>query len=279
MQATQMKEKAMKKNLRQIAFERRADVLDMIFQAKAGHLGGDMSCMDILVCLYYEVMDIEKLLSKSPDRDRFVLSKGHNAEALYTVLADRGFFPKDMLKSYARLDTILAQHPTPKIPGVEAATGSLGHGLSLGVGLAMGLMRDGRAAHVYVLMGDGEQAEGSVWEAAMAAGKYGLEQLTAIVDRNGLQISGGTEQVMPLEDLRAKYQAFGWHVVECDGHSSEELCAALRTRVRQKPVVVLAKTCKGYGSPVTAGQAIWHHKVPSLEEYEQIRRDLTARRA
>lgn len=269
----------MEKNLKQIAFERRTEVLDMIFQAKAGHLGGDMSCMDILVCLYYDVMDVNKLLSQSPDRDRFVLSKGHNAEALYTVLADKGFFAKDMLKSYAQLDTALAQHPTPKIPGVEAATGSLGHGLSLGVGLAMGLQRDGNPAHVYVLMGDGEQAEGSVWEAAMAAGKYGLEQLTAIVDRNGLQISGCTEQVMPLEGLREKYQAFGWHVVECDGHSSKELCAALRTRVFQKPVAVLAKTCKGYGSPVTAGQAIWHHKVPSLEEYEQIRRDLTAQRA
>ena len=269
----------MAKTLREIAFERRVEVLDMIFQAKAGHFGGDMSCMDILVCLYYDVMDVGKLLSKSPSRDRFILSKGHNAEALYTVLADRGFFSKDMLKSYARLDTVLAQHPTCKIPGVEAATGSLGHGLSLGVGLAMGLQRDGNPAHVYVLMGDGEQAEVSVWEAAMAAGKYKLEQLTGIVDRNGLQISGNTERVMPLEGLKAKYQAFGWHVVECDGHDSKELCAALRIRCRQKPVVVLANTHKGYGSPLTVDQAIWHHKVPSLEEYEQIRRDLIAQRA
>ena len=269
----------MEKDLRQIALERRIETLDMIFQAKAGHFGGDMSCMDILVCLYYDVMDADKLRAQSPDRDRFVLSNGHNAEALYTVLADRGFFAKDLLKSYARLDTALAQHPTRKIPGVEAATGSLGHGLSLGVGLAMGLQRDGNPAHVYVLMGDGEQAEGSVWEAAMAAGKYGLEQLTAIIDRNGLQISGNTEEVMPLEQLSAKYQAFGWHVMECDGHNCEEVCAALRTRVCQKPVAILADTHKGYGSRLTVDQAVWHHRVPSPEEYERIRRDLLAQRA
>lgn len=268
----------MYQTLRKIAFDRRLDVLDMIFRAGAGHLGGDMSCMDILVCLYYEVMDVEKLLAGSDERDRFILSKGHNAEALYAVLADLGFFDKSQLDTYARLDTALAQHPTRKVPGVEAATGSLGHGLALGVGLAMGLQRDHSPAHVYVLMGDGEQAEGSVWEAAMAAGKYGLDGLTAIVDRNRLQISGDTERVMPLERLKAKYEAFGWRALECDGHDGRELCAALRARASGKPVAVIARTQKGYGSAVTAGQAVWHHRPPSPEEYERIRRDLLAAR-
>ena len=193
------KENKMEKDLRQIALERRIETLDMIFQAKAGHFGGDMSCMDILVCLYYDVMDADKLRAQSPDRDRFVLSKGHNAEALYTVLADRGFFAKDLLKSYARLDTALAQHPTRKIPGVEAATGSLGHGLSLGVGLAMGLQRDGNPAHVYVLMGDGEQAEGSGWEiwAGAAYSHYRSQRPSDIRQYRGGDAAGTAEREIP----------------------------------------------------------------------------------
>ena len=153
-------------------------------------------------------MDTEKIKRGEADRDRFLLSKGHCAEALYAVLADRGFFPKERLLTYARFDTALAEHPTRKVPGIEAATGALGHGLSLAVGMAAAARRDGSPAHVYVLMGDGEQDEGSVWEAAMAAGKYGLENLTAIVDRNRLQISGNTEQVMPLSPLAARYRDF-----------------------------------------------------------------------
>lgn len=260
--------------LEQIAYERRIDALDLVYKAGAGHLGGSMGCMDILVSLYYGVMDVEKIRRGAPDRDRFILSKGHNAEALYAVLAGLGFIDGAALKTYAQLDTALAQHPTQKVPGVEAATGSLGHGLSLGVGMALGLMREGNPARVFVLMGDGEQAEGSVWEAAMSAAKYGLDNLMAVVDRNGLQISGPTEEVMPLDELGRKYEAFGWHVEECDGHDCGALCEALNARTRGKPTVVIAKTHKGYGSAVTQDKASWHHKTPSKEQYEEIRSDL-----
>lgn len=264
----------MKRRLTRIAYERRMDVLEMVYHAQAGHLGGDMSCMEILVSLYYEVMDMHKLLAESWDRDRFVFSKGHNAEALYAVLADCGFFQKEKLREYTCFDSPLAQHPTRKVPGVEVATGSLGHGLSVGVGMALGFVRSKNPAHVYVLMGDGEQAEGSIWEAAMAASKYDLENLTAIVDRNALQISGETEKVMPLEDLEKKYRAFGWEVVVCNGHNCDEIIKALYTRMSKKPVAVIAKTHKGYGSRTTVDKAQWHHKVPSQQEYEQIRNEL-----
>ena len=266
-------------NLRRIAWARRLDVLDMICAAGTGHIGGDMSCMDILVCLYYRVMDTQRILRNAPDRDRLFLSKGHNAEALYAVLSDCGFFHKNLLNTYAKMDTALAQHPTRKVPGVEAATGSLGHGLALGVGTALGLKESVPDAHVYVLMGDGEQAEGSVWEAAMAAGKFGLTQLTAIVDRNRLQISGDTECVMPLDDLAAKYHAFGWHTVVCDGHDPDALTEALLMRDPARPVAVIAHTHKGYGCAVMQDQAGWHHSVPDALQAEEIRKDLMARMA
>ena len=267
----------MNPSLQQIAWARRLDVLDMVCASASGHIGGDMSCMDILVCLYYRVMDMGRISRGAPNRDRFILSKGHNAEALYTVLADCGLISKDLLNTYAKMDTILAQHPTRKIPGVEVATGSLGHGLALGVGMALGLRESAPDAHIYVLMGDGEQAEGSVWEAAMAGGKFALTRLTAIVDRNRLQISGGTEQVMPLDDLAEKYRAFGWHTVVCDGHDSEALTEALLTRDSTHPVAVIAQTHKGYGSAVMQDQVEWHHRVPNASQADEIRRDLTAR--
>lgn len=261
-------------NLTKIAFERRLDVLEMVNRSRTGHIGGSMSCMDVLVCLYYEVMDTIKILAGDVDRDRFVLSKGHCGEALYTILADKGFFPKEELATYARFDTRLAEHPNHKLPGIEIGTGALGHGLSIGMGLALALRRDENSAHVYVLMGDGEQAEGSVWEAAMAANKYKLDNLTAIVDRNRLQISGTTEDVMPLDDLRQRYESFGWHVVECNGHDAVSICEALRTRVTNQPVMVIANTIKGYGSSVMENKADWHHLVPTQDQYLQIRSDL-----
>ena len=233
-----------------------------------------MSCMDTLVALYYEVMDVEKIRAGALDRDRFILSKGHCAEAYYTVLADRGFIPKEELETFTRFGTHLAEHPTYKIPGVEVATGALGHGLPIGVGMAIGLQHSAPNAHVYVLMGDGEQAEGSIWEAAMSAAKYDLSNLTCIIDRNRLQISGTTEEVMPLEKLADKYRAFGFEVLSCDGQDPEALVAALRTRCAGKPVAVIANTIKGYGSPVMENQAPWHHAIPNAEQYEQIRSDL-----
>lgn len=262
-------------DLKWIAKDRRLDVLEMVRAAKTGHIGGSMSCMDILVCLYYQVMDTQKILAGGFDRDRFILSKGHCAEALYTILADLGFMPKDTLKTYAVFDTILAEHPTMKVPGVEAATGALGHGLSLGVGMAIGLKAANSPAHIYVLMGDGEQAEGSNWEAAMAASKHKLCNLTVVIDRNRLQISGDTEEVMPIEDLADKYRAFGFECRTCDGHDPESLITSI-TQPHNRPLCVIAKTIKGYGSPIMANKADWHHLVPNDAEYAQIKADLSA---
>ena len=266
----------MESSLAQIACQRRLDVLEMVYAHKSGHIGGSMSCMDILTALYYEVMDTDKILAGAPERDRFVLSKGHCAEALYAVLAGRGFFPREELATFTEFGTRLAEHPTRKIPGVEVATGALGHGLPVGVGMALGLKADGCHAHVYVLMGDGEQAEGSVWEAAMAAAKYGLDNLTAIIDRNRLQISGGTEDVMPLDDLGARYAAFGFEVVCCDGHDFAQLLPALRHRAPGRPVALIADTVKGKGCALMENRADWHHLIPNAEQYACIQGDLAA---
>jgi len=263
--------------LKKTAFERRLDVLEMVYASKSGHIGGSMSCMDILTALYYEVMDSEKIKIKALDRDRFILSKGHCAEALYAVLADRGFFPAEDLMSFGAFDTALAEHPTKKVEGVEVATGALGHGLSMGVGMAIGLAET--VAQIYVLMGDGELAEGTIWEAAMSAGKHKLNNLTAIIDRNKLQISGTTEEVMPLENLADKFSAFGWVVKECNGHEPSELIRELtKSRPLDKPLVLIAETIKGYGSTVMENSADWHHLIPNAQQYERIKADLQQRR-
>ena len=261
--------------LRKIAFERRLDVLEMDYRHRAGHIGGSMSCMDTLVALYYEVMDVGKIKAGAPDRDRFILSKGHCAEAYYSVLADVGFIEKSELNTFTEFKTRLAEHPTYKIPGVEAATGALGHGMSLGVGMALGLKQSAPEAHVYVLTGDGEQAEGSNWEAAMSAAKFKLDNFTVIIDRNRLQISGTTEDVMPLDNLIAKYEGFGFKVVECEGNDPDILAEALRIREPGKPVAIIANTIKGYGSPVMENKAEWHHAIPNDAQYEIITADLT----
>jgi transketolase len=252
------------RHLVKIAAARRLDVLEMVYSSKAGHIGGSLSCMDILVALFHQVME---------DGDRFILSKGHCAEALFAVLSGKGCFPRSELGSFSRLGTRLAGHPTPKVPGVDFATGSLGHGLSVGVGMALGMKLDCSKSRVFVLMGDGEQAEGAVWEAAMAGSKHKLGNLVCVIDRNRLQISGSTEDVMPLEDLGAKYEAFGFVVKKCDGHNMGQLVAALSAK-EDKPAAVIANTVKGYGSSVTSGKAEWHHKAPNALEFEEIRADL-----
>lgn len=262
------------RNLKKIACQRRLDVLEMVYASKAGHIGGSFSGMDTLVALYYHLMDVAKIKRGDPDRDRFVLSKGHCAEALYTVLADNGFFDKEELSTFTHFGTRLAEHPTKGIPGIEIATGALGHGLSAGVGMALALEADKLPAHVYVLMGDGEQAEGSVWEAAMAAAGFGLGNLTAIIDRNRLQISGCTEDIMPVGDIEGKYRAFGWHAVVCDGHDFNQLIPALQIRKPAQPVVVIAETVKGRGSRLMENIAEWHHQIPTADEYQVIKADL-----
>ena len=212
------------------------------------HVGGALSATDILVALYREVMRVRPDEPDWPERDHFVLSKGHASAALYATLAECGFFPVEELAGYGRSCGRLMAHPTPAVPGVEFATGSLGHGLALGTGLALAAKRAGRGNRVFVLLGDGELQEGSVWEAAMAAAHYRLDNLTAIVDRNRLQISGSTEDRMRLEPLADKWRAFGWQTSEVDGHDLGELVPALRAAPDEgRPVVLIADTVKGRG--------------------------------
>jgi len=259
----------------------RRDVLDMIYRSKGGHFGGDFSVMDILVTLYNLHMNVSPENINSPDRDRFILSKGHAVAALYAVLSDRGFFPKSDLETFSQFGSKYIGHPNNKVIGVEMNSGSLGHGLSVGVGMALAGKMDDAAYRVYVVMGDGELAEGTVWEGAMAAGHYGLDNLTAFIDRNRLQISGPTEEVMAQDDQSERWAAFGWNVLKANGHDIKSLDAAV-TRAKActgKPTVVIAKTRKGYGYAGAENKADWHHKVPDQEQYEAAKSELNRREA
>ena len=263
------------------AYRLRQDVLDIIMAGGGGHIGGDMSSMEIMLTLYSR-MHVSPERLRDPDRDRFVLSKGHCVETLYAVLADRGFLKLEEVKAqFSKFGSEYIGHPHNTIPGIEMNSGSLGHGLSVGVGMALAARMDGRAYRTYVLMGDGELAEGSVWEGAMAAGHYSLDNLCAVVDRNHLQISGTTEQVMTPGDLHARFAAFGWHVIDVsDGNDVDQLKAAFdgAEETKGKPTVVIANTVKGKGSPLMENKASWHHHLPTAEEYEQIRRDFLERK-
>lgn len=261
-------------SLIQAAYRRRLNILDMVYKTSSGHIGGAMSCIDALTVLYDRVMDTERMIRGEVDADHFILSKGHCAEALYTVLVDHGFIAQDDLDTYAQFGTHLAEHPTRGLCGVDIATGALGHGFPVACGMALGCLRQGSQNHIYALMGDGEQAEGSVWEAAMFAAKYRLDNLTAMIDRNHLQISGSTEDVMPLGDLGARYAAFGWHVIEVDGHHYDAVYEALTARIEGQPVLVVLHTVKGKGSAIMENKAQWHHQIPDKATYEQIKADL-----
>jgi len=254
--------------LKKKSIEVRIDILNMIYEAKSGHTGGSLSCTDILTVIYYGVMNIDPKNPSWEDRDRFILSKGHSVEAYYAVLADRGFFPKEELKTYCKYKSRLIGHPNVKVPGVEMNTGALGHGLSAGVGMALAAKMDKKSFKVYVLMGDGEQAEGSVWEAAMAAGHYKLDNLIGIIDRNKLQISGCTEDVMTLENLSDRWRSFGWEVIEVDGHDIQQLMDTFKKIpvAAQKPHLILAHTTKGKGVSFMENVAKWHHGVPDEEQ-------------
>ncbi len=252
------------KSLRRKAVEIRRALLRMIHHGKAGHTGGALSSTDILVALYYGVMRTDPHHPHWDGRDYFVMSKGHSVEGLFCILADLGFFPKAELDTFCQFGTRLIGHPNNKVPGIEMNTGALGHGLSIATGMAKGLKMFGRANRVFTLMGDGEQAEGSLWEAAMAAANYRLDNLTAIIDRNGLQISGGTEKVMALEPLAERWTAFGWQVEGIDGHDPEALRDRLgaRPEVPGKPRLFIAKTIKGRGVKEMENVPKWHHGVP-----------------
>ena len=248
----------------------RRNLLTCIKRAGAGHTGGDLSCIDILNVLYNRVLNVSPETNNDPARDRYVQSKGHSVEALYVVLADRGFFPESDLDTLCRYRSHYVGHPTRKINGIEHNTGALGHGLSFSVGVALGGKKDAASYKVYTLLGDGELAEGSNWEAALAAAHYGLDNLVAIVDRNNLQITGPTRDVCALESLDEKFTAFGWSVRNANGHDIGELTAALTAVPFEpgKPSVILAQTVKGKGVSFMENVARWHHGVPDDDEYE-----------
>lgn len=267
--------------LKVMSYDLRRDVVDMIISGKGGHIGGDMSMMDILVTLYFKVMNISPENQDDPNRDRFILSKGHSVETLYAVLAKKGFFPmEEVISQFSKFGSPYIGHPNNKLPGIEMNSGSLGHGLPVAVGMALAGKQDGRNYRVYTIMGDGELAEGSVWEGAMSAAHYKLDNLCAVVDRNRLQISGSTEEVMHHDDLQARFEAFGWHVIQVDGHDYDALVASFEKAKHTKgqPTMLIANTVKGCGSAVMENKAGWHHHVPNQEEYEQILSDFNARK-
>lgn len=269
------------KELKKLAYKLRQDVVDMIVNGKGGHIGGDMSVMDTLVTLYFKEMNISVDNFNTKDHDHFIMSKGHSVEALYAVLAEKGFFPIErVLKEFSQFGSMFIGHPNNKLPGIEMNSGALGHGLPVAVGMAIAERMNKSKNRVYVVMGDGELAEGSVWEGAMSGANYRLDNLCAIIDRNRLQISGSTEDVMALDDLHRKWDSFGWHVIDVDdGNDIEKLARAFEESrmVKGKPSVLIANTIKGKGSSVMENKAAWHRHVPSAEEYEQIKKDLAAR--
>ena len=253
--------------------------LQCVYDAASGHPGGSMSCMDLLTVLYFGIMRIDPEAPKAENRDRFVLSKGHCTPALYSVLALRGFFPVEDLKKFRSIEDHYSGHPDMvHVKGVDMSTGSLGQGISAAVGMALAGKLDKKSYRVYTILGDGEIEEGQTWEAAMAAAKWNLDNLCAVVDVNGLQIDGKTSDVMPSEPLDKKYEAFGWHVIKIDGHDYDAIYNAYREAesVKGKPTVILANTVKGKGISYMENNAGWHGKAPNQEQYEQGIAELTA---
>jgi len=253
--------------------------MEAVHRAASGHIGGSLSSVDILAMLYGEVLRVDPQNPSCPDRDRFVLSKGHITPALYGILALRGFFPEGDLGLFRSITGHMSGHAEMQhVRGVDMSTGSLGQGISAAVGMAMAGQLDQKPYRVYALLGDGELNEGQVWEAAMAANKYKLDNLTAIVDVNGLQIDGATADIMPIEPLDAKWSAFGWHVIKVDGHDFEALRAAFceAAETKGKPTVLLADTVKGKGVSFMEGNVDWHGKPPNDAEYEAARTELDA---
>lgn len=257
-------------DLRLKSLRYRCSILKWIKHCGAGHTGGSLSATDILNVLYNRILNVSPETAGDPSRDRYIQSKGHSVEALFVVLADVGFFPEAELATMGGYQSHFVGHPTRKIPGVEQNTGALGHGLPLAVGTALGARLDDADFRTFTLLGDGELAEGSNWEAAMAASHYDLDNLTAIIDCNTLQITGHTHEVMSNEPLDEKWHAFGWAVTHVDGHDIAALTTALEKPLEPgKPTAVIANTIKGRGIGFMENNGVWHHKVPSEEEYRQ----------
>lgn len=267
--------------LETLRWDLRRDCVDIIMAGKGGHIGGDMSVIDALMVLYARHLNIAPDRVDDPDRDRFVLSKGHAMEAYYAVLCHEGYLDLDDVKArFSQFGSPYIGHPNNKLPGIEMNSGSLGHGLPVAVGMALAARMDKRPTRVYTIMGDGELAEGSVWEGAMSGGNYALDNLCALVDRNRLQISGCTEDVMKQDSQEERWASFGWNVLSIPGNDVAAIDEALglASRTEGKPTVIIINTVKGYGSPIMEDKAGWHHHLPNAEEYVRIVADFAARK-
>lgn len=272
----------MKKELNGKCLQLRKDLIDLLYSIQTGHPGGSLSCTEILATLYYDIMQIKPKNPKWENRDRLILSKGHAAPMLYLILAERGFFPREELKTLRQIDSILQGHPClHKTPGVELSTGALGLGLGAGVGMALGERLKDSDAYIYVVMGDGEIQEGAVWEAAMAASKYKTTHCIAILDNNGVQLDGTNEEIMPMGDIGAKWEAFGWHVITCDGHDVCDFEHAVNTAKAEseKPSIIICRTLKGKGISFMEGKNVWHGKAITEKEYSNAKVELEGIRA
>ena len=258
----------------------RKRLVEIVYNARAGHIGGDLSCLNVLTALYLHVMKgLDPSHPRNPDRDRFVLSKGHCVEALYVTLEARGFLQPEVLDTLGQYGSILSGHPTIEVPGIEVNSGALGHGLSIGVGMAIAAKMDKKQWKTYVLMGDGEQGEGSIYEAAMAANRYHLDNLVAIIDRNHLQISGDTEDVMPIDSIRERWTAFGWDVIDMNGDSMEDIVHTFHAidYDNKKPHLLISHTTKGKGVSFMEGIAKWHHGVLNEEQCKAAVKEIEER--
>ncbi|MBE6575044.1 MAG: transketolase [Ruminococcaceae bacterium] len=272
-------EQAKIKALKQTAAKVRLGVLEAVFSASSGHPGGSLSITDILTYLYFEEMNINPAEPKMEGRDRLVLSKGHTAPALYSVLANRGYFDVDLLKTFRQVDSILQGHPDMKhIPGVEMTTGSLGLGISAACGMALAAKIDGKDYRTYAMLGDGETQEGQVWEALMFGAHYKLDNLCIVIDWNGLQIDGRITDVMNPTPYDKKLEAFGWNVISIDGHDFEQIAAAFDAAkaCKGKPTAIIATTTKGKGVSFMEDQASWHGTAPNAEQYAQAVAEIKA---
>ena len=264
------------KDLKLKSIDYRKTILEIIFHGGAGHTGGSLSCIDILNVLYNKILDINPSNFNSYERNHYIQSKGHSVEALYTVLCDRNFFSKEDLFSLNQFKSHFIGHPTKKVSGIEHNTGALGHGLSVAVGMAIGLKLDNKKFKVFTLLGDGELSEGSVWEGLLSANKYNLDNLVVIIDRNKLQITGKTEDINPIESLKDKFNSFGLSTKEVDGNSVHQLNEVLSNTPfeKNKVNVVIANTVKGKGISFMENEIVWHHKVPSEEQYKLAQNEL-----
>ena len=268
------------KELSPICRQVRRDIITMTANAGSGHPGGSLSAVELMTSVFFNHLRVDPKNPHDPDRDRFVLSKGHAAPCYYAVLAAKGFISRDEYANFRQLHSILQGHPdAKKVPGIDASMGSLGQGVSIAVGMALAGKVAKKDYRVYAILGDGEVAEGQVWEAMMAANKYHLDNLCACVDVNGLQIDGETKDVMPTEPLDKKFEAFGWHVIKCDGHDFDQIEAAYKEAEQTKgqPTMILAKTIKGKGVSFMENNAGWHGKAPYDEQWAQAKAELEAK--